>query len=458
MSSITKPAVKVYVGGHLPNHINSGHIRDHFKAYEDDIIDVMVMRNAQTKHTLGFAVITFSSHQAAQDAIAKMDGTHLNETIRLKVEEKHDRRHAQHRGGRETRQHPSDGAAHTICTVTIGNVNEALMEEDLQCLLENMGIHYNTCHFETDGTETKSAVLGLSSLSDAKKVVDELDGKNLLGQTVSVSTTQQAKAALSSNLRQQSVTVKVLHIPPTLTKAILEAHFSQVGDVAGSKIHCTNNPYAHVHFKDQDSAKLAVERLNRSQIDGQVIGVKLYVKDEEQVPPPPRERRGEQKPAYRDQGPPQQGPPLYRDEKPRFGDRRGPQLREQGPPYRDQGPPFREQGPPFREQGPPFREQGPPYRDQGPPFREQGPPFREQGPPFREQGPPFREQGPLFVGQGPPFMEQGPPFREQGPPFREQGPPFREQGKPLLPPFRGQSGEQRAPSRTYLDLHTSEQV
>ena len=397
------------MGGHLPNHINSGHIRDHFKAYEDSIIDVMVMRNAQTKHTLGFAVITLSSHQAAQDAIAKMDGTHLNGTIRLKVEEKHDRRHVHHMGEKETGQHPADGAAHTIFTVTIDNVNEALMEEDLQCILEFMGIHYNTCHFETNGTETKSAVLGLSSLSDAEKVVHELHGKNLLGQMVSVSTTQQAKATQSSYQKWKAGTVKVSHIPPSLTEAKLEAHFNQVGDVARSRIHRTNNPYAHVHFKDQDYAKLAVERLNGSHIDGQVIGVKLFVKNEERVPPPPRERRGEQKPSYKDQGPPQQCPPPFRDQRPPFRDRQGPQLREQGPP-----------------------------------FREQGPAFREQGPPFKEMGPPFKEQGPAF--------------REQEPTFRELGPPYMEQGPPLVPPFKGESDEQRTPPKTYLDLHTSEQV
>ena len=450
--SCSKP-VKVYVGGHLPNHITSSHIRDHFKAYEGDIIDVTLMRNMQTKQTLGFAVVTFSSRTAAQDAIEKMDGSLLGGTIRIKVEEKHDRRRPHPLGEAERGRRSPGDASHedAVFAVTIDNLNNALAEVDLRCVLESMDIHYNRCNLATGGTGTKSAVLEFSSLSDAERVVCDLNGKNLLGQRVDVSITPHEEVDQSCNQRQ-SVTVKVLHIPPSLTKEMLEVHFKQVGEVAGSKIHWTNNPYAHVHFKNQDGAKLAVERLNRSQIDGHSIGVKLY-SDRDQVPPP-RRRGVEQRSPLKNQGPPftDQGP-SFRDQGPPFKDQ-GPSFRDQGPPFKDQGPSYRDQGPPFRDQGPSFRDQGPPFRDQGPSFRDQGPPFRDQRPPFRDQGPPFRDQGPPFRDQGPSFRDQGPSFRDQGPSFRDQRPSFSDQG----PSCRDHGPKQRSLIRTNLELHTPELV
>lgn len=304
-------AVKVYVGSHLPNHINSTHIRDHFNAYAADITDAMVMRNTQTKQTLGFAVITFSSRKAAEHAIVNMDGTFLHGDIRLKVEEKHDRRH--HAG-----HHPYTSHEHsTIFTVAIENVDcNALMECDLEELMKNMDIHFNRCHLES---EIKSARVEFSSQADAERAVCELDGKTLLGQQVSASIVHHGDSSHSLG-EMQSFTVKVSHIPPSVTKAALEKHFQQVGYVTGSKIHLTNNPYAHVQFKSHESATLAVERLNGSTIDGQVIGVKVYVRNEQG--PQPHGRTGEQRSPLNDQG------QSYRNMTQSFG--------HQGPPLRGQ--------------------------------------------------------------------------------------------------------------------------
>ena len=321
MTESIKP-VRVYVGGHLPNHINSTHIRDHFMAYEADITDVMVMRNMQTKHTLGFAVVTFSSRAAAEDAIGKMDGSVLHGTIRLKVEEKHDRRH-------HTGHHPYTKPSHDhsgTFTVAIDSVNCALMEYDLKELMENMGIRFSRCRLEADDdTETKSAQIEFSSQSDAETAVRELDGRILLGQQVSASIVHEGDSS-HSLVERQPLTVKVSHIPSSVTKATLETHFQQVGYVTGSRIHLTNNPYAHVHFNSHEDAKRAVETLNGTTIDGQVIGVRLYVRNEQR--PLPHGRAHEQKSPFNEQG------QLCRNPTP------------QGQPCRVQsGPPIRNQRP-----------------------------------------------------------------------------------------------------------------
>eukprot|EP00731_Ephydatia_muelleri_P023376 Em0015g959a len=212
-------------------------------------------------------------------------------------------------------------------TVVIDSVNCALMECDLKELMENMGIRFSRCRLEADDdTETKSAQIEFSSQSDAETAVRELDGRILLGQ------------------QRQPLTVKVSHIPSSVTKATLETHFQQVGYVTGSKIHLTNNPYAHVHFNSHEDAKRAVETLNGTTIDGQVIGVRLYVRNEQR--PLPHGRAHEQKSPFNEQG------QLCRNPTP------------QGQPCRVQsGPPIRNQRPLSRDQSDDQRSQLGSYRE-----------------------------------------------------------------------------------------------
>ena len=89
-----------------------------------------------------------------------------------------------------------------------------------------------------------------------------------------------AQATTPTKSKSSATSVKVTHLPPTITKEKLHQHFSMVGEIKGEPaIHITaKTKFAHVNFHDPQVAQNAVSHLDGSAIDGVTITVKLQNK------------------------------------------------------------------------------------------------------------------------------------------------------------------------------------
>ena len=177
--------IDVYVGSDIPNHIKNDHIRAHFKDYEAFITNAMVMRDPQTKKTKGYAIVTFSSVDAAHDAILKLNGSLLHGKFLLVVEEA--QKHSVNNVVSMVTT-PADGqvppavSSQTSASIIISNLPSSVSEESIGLLLG--GIQHKSCHIDS---EASKAVLELFSVDDARAAVSKLDGITLLGQVINVS-------------------------------------------------------------------------------------------------------------------------------------------------------------------------------------------------------------------------------------------------------------------------------
>ena len=88
-----------------------------------------------------------------------------------------------------------------------------------------------------------------------------------------------------------STSVKVTHLPPGVTKEVLYMHFRKAGEIDGDPvIHVgPKSIYAHINFYDPLAAQRAVTLLERSQINGVSITVKLAKKQAAPTPKIDRE-------------------------------------------------------------------------------------------------------------------------------------------------------------------------
>ena len=177
--------IDVYVGSDIPNHIKNDHIRAHFKDYEAFIANAMVVRDPQTKKTKGYAIVTFSSVDAAHDAIQKLNGSLLHGIFPLVLEEA--QKHSINNVVSMVTT-PADGqvppavSSQTSASIIISNLPSSVSEESIGLLLG--GIQHKSCHIDS---EASKAVLELFSVDDARAAVSKLDGITLLGQVINVS-------------------------------------------------------------------------------------------------------------------------------------------------------------------------------------------------------------------------------------------------------------------------------
>ena len=184
-TNLGQGVIDVYVGSDIPNHIKNDHIRAHFKDYKAFIANAMVVRDPQTKKTKGYAIVTFSSVDAAHDAILKLNGSLLHGKFPLVLEEA--QKHSINNVVSMVTT-PADGqvppavSSQTSASIIISNLPSSVSEESIGLLLG--GIQHKSCHIDS---EASKAVLELFSVDDARAAVSKLDGMIFLGQVISVS-------------------------------------------------------------------------------------------------------------------------------------------------------------------------------------------------------------------------------------------------------------------------------
>lgn len=311
--SVSGEFCKVFVASTPPftNSVNRRHLQDHFSEFGVDITSIRVITNKKTKQTKGFAFITFSSSTAASNAIQAKNGSILLGKYKLRIEFERGsisgRRESQpsanpYPQSHETRRasvpsqpmgiiiqdvgtlsqqssiqppNPQPYSPQPASTaIVVENLNPVISDHELKAV---MGVPISSCFFETTGPDTKRATIQFQLPSDAATAVAKLNGKQLLGHIAHafLAPTAFPNPPLPSVQPhpQQTYSVKVTHLAPTVTEEKLKLHFSAAGEVVNCKIHHTKNAYAHVNFKDEQTALRAVAVINGSFLDGWKINV-----------------------------------------------------------------------------------------------------------------------------------------------------------------------------------------
>ena len=331
VSSTSGEACKIFVTSTPPltNFVNNRHLHDHFSEFGLDIVSIRVIRNRKTKLTKGFAFITFSSSTAASNAIQAKNGSMLLGKHKLRIEFERGsiggRRESQpspdpHPQVQEMRRAsgPKRISVTDVSTlsqqssiqppnpqlylpqpasaaIVVENLNPVISDHEIKAV---MGVPIFSCTFEATGPDSKRATIQCQVPSDAATAVAKLNGKQLLGHIVRAFLAPTALPSLPSppsiqpNPQHKPMThpVKVTHLAPTVTEEKLQFHFSAAGEVVNCKIHHTKNTYAHVNFKDEQTALHAVAMLNGSFLDGWKINVspKFGKTPPPAGPPPPQ--------------------------------------------------------------------------------------------------------------------------------------------------------------------------
>ena len=73
----------------LPDYINSQHLKEHFQDFKEHIVNARIIRDPATRKSRGYGFITFTSVQAAEEAIQKLNGSELHGKFNLLVEFEH---------------------------------------------------------------------------------------------------------------------------------------------------------------------------------------------------------------------------------------------------------------------------------------------------------------------------------------------------------------------------------
>ena len=280
-ASASRELCRVFVGSNLPGHINSGHLQAHFKEFEAEIVKAYIVTDRNTKLSKGFGFVEFSTQNAAERAIQKLNGSKLLGQ-RIKVESVGKKQsqpsvsqplpQLQPISPQEPHQcistadispiisHPNVsspsqfGNTHQVSnSVIVENLSSAVSEEEIKVLVVVPIVH---CSLEPTGVDINKARLQLSTSDDALKAVAALDGKSILGQTI--------RAYVAQLSQPVYYPVKVTHLPPHITEERLVRHFSTAGEIVSCKIH--HQPgYAHVNFRYEQGARNAQ---HHTQLDG----------------------------------------------------------------------------------------------------------------------------------------------------------------------------------------------
>ena len=269
---------KVFVGGkgkpNLADGVQEHHIRTHFAQFQSAILNVYIPKNK--RH--GFVV--FSSYAVAERAIEVLNGSTLHGCpIRVQFDKGmikpftptgnsgSDPNPVATPQPCPPQYHPQPSLA-TSTTICLSNLNPAIDKETITSLCGGTIIDLQVSSVDAN---SKKAIVTFSSVSEAKEAIDEFNGKDFLGQTVSACYQPPAQPLATAD--SYMFPVKVTHLAVSVDEAALCALFREAGEIVACKVFQTNNRYALVSFKHDYEAKKAVDAFHGKVIDGMKINV-----------------------------------------------------------------------------------------------------------------------------------------------------------------------------------------
>ena len=288
-TSSDKIKVFVYSRPKFSNAVTNKKFSQHFKEFQSGIDHAFIVKDSKTRQSQGFGIIFFSSLEMANLAIQKMRSTKVMGEFQIisigfgkgepsgpsLVDRTEFNDGASIASGRSGFQPTYSGPVHSqppADCVIIENIDPSFSESEIRALISAPMLSFNRLPPPSNGVMIK-----FYPNTDAHAIAQSLNGKNVMDRCIHAYVPRTNPAPPSNVDDPQQASVKVTHLPLTITKEKLHLHFLKAGEIKGEPvIHVTDKSvYAHVNFHQPMSAQNAVSMLNNSVIDGTTIRVKL---------------------------------------------------------------------------------------------------------------------------------------------------------------------------------------
>ncbi|XP_020114759.1 heterogeneous nuclear ribonucleoprotein Q isoform X2 [Ananas comosus] len=249
---------EVFIGG-LPRNATEEDLRELCEPF-GEIFEVRLMKDKDTKESKGFAFITFTTRDAAQNAI----------------EETHDKEFK----GRTLRCSSSQ-AKHRLF---VGNVPKGLTEEELRKMLEENapGVENVEIFKDLQDPNRNRGFLFVEyynhACADYARLKMSSPDFKIEGTNLTVSWAD-PKSSTDSSAAAQVKAIYLKNLPENITKEKIKELFERHGEVtkvvlppakAGQK-----RDFGFVHFAERSSALKAVKGSEKYEVDGHVIEASL---------------------------------------------------------------------------------------------------------------------------------------------------------------------------------------
>ncbi|KAL5223334.1 hypothetical protein ABZP36_028047 [Zizania latifolia] len=250
---------EVFIGG-LPRDTTEEDLRDLCEPF-GEIYEVRLMKDKETKENKGFAFVTFSAKDGAQQAIEELhDKDHKGRTLRCSLSQ------AKHR-------------------LFVGNVPKGLGEDELRNIIHGKGpgvVNIEMFKDLHDPSRNRGFLfVDYYNHACADYARQKLSAPNFKvdGSQLTVSWAEPKGSSDSSSAAAQVKTIYVKNLPENASKDKIKELFEKHGEVtkvvlppakAGHK-----RDFGFVHFAERSSALKAVKGSEKYEIDGQVLEVSM---------------------------------------------------------------------------------------------------------------------------------------------------------------------------------------
>ena len=270
---------KVFVGG-LRESVQSQHIQNHFSNFKSSIVSTYIYIPKGDKPSRRCGFVVFSSFEAAENAVAALNGTRLHGASIRVQRDKH-----------TTKSHDAilpvalipdtscsslqKAASNCIC---LSNLNPEIDEATIKTLCEGIVTELSIVPVDSS---SRQATITFSSPNDAKKALDNFDGRIFLGQRVSATYKYLQPVALqparqsrgTGSDRSLVYPVKITQLAPTVTEGNLHRVFKAAGEIVECRVFASTIRYALVNYSLESEADEAVRMFNGKVIDGMKVNV-----------------------------------------------------------------------------------------------------------------------------------------------------------------------------------------
>eukprot|EP00435_Cladocopium_sp_Y103_P068634 s138_g31.t3 len=249
---------QVFIAGLTPG-TTSEMLREFCQIAVGNVDTSRVFLNRETGESKGTGKVEFQTAELAQKAIQELNGRLLDgHRLSARIME-------QERPSRVVRD-----TADPDCKLFIGNLPEEVSEEQLKDLLQQTGEVLLVSVFRSHGNCSGRAVMGTAE--EASRAVSVLHDTFYVSNRITV--------RLDAGKPQLDSTVFVGGLNFETTSEGLHQHFAQVGDVvyaAAFSVKGTGKSRGSgkVEFQTPEAARMAVQQLDGSDLDGRQLHVKL---------------------------------------------------------------------------------------------------------------------------------------------------------------------------------------
>ncbi|CAL1135204.1 unnamed protein product [Cladocopium goreaui] len=249
---------QVFIAGLTPG-TTSEMLREFCQIAVGNVDTSRVFLNRETGESKGTGKVEFQTAELAQKAIQELNGRLLDgHRLSARIME-------QERPSRVVRE-----TADPDCKLFIGNLPEEVSEEQLKDLLQQTGEVLSVSVFRSHGNCSGRAVMG--SAEEASRAVSVLHDTFYVSNRIAV--------RLDAGKPQLDSTVFVGGLNFDTTSEGLHQHFAQVGDVVYASAFSVKGTgksrgSGKVEFQTPEAARMAVQQLDGSELDGRQLHVKL---------------------------------------------------------------------------------------------------------------------------------------------------------------------------------------